>query len=133
MFRQWLCHPLADANKINARLDAVEAINSGGGFQEAFIMHLSKTPDLERLISRIHAGSTKAQDFLRVIEGFEQIRDAMEEITLYNQGEGLIGQLLAAMPDLKECLKQWESAFDREKAKCQGTLWVPKLWFLLIR
>jgi len=120
MFKQWVCHPLADPAKIGARLDAVESLNSNSGFQEAFATHLNKMPDLERLISRIHAGSSRAVDFLRVLEGFEQIRDAMDEITLYNEGGGLIGQLLASMPDLKGCLEQWESAFDREKAKTQG-------------
>jgi len=120
MFKQWVCHPLADSAKINARLDAVESLNSSNGLLEAFATHLNKMPDLERLISRIHAGSSRAPDFLRVLEGFEQIRDAMDEITLYNEGDGLIGQLLASMPDLKGSLKQWESAFDREKAKTQG-------------
>ncbi|KAG0643024.1 muts domain V-domain-containing protein [Tuber brumale] len=122
MFKQWVCHPLADSAKINARLDAVEFLNSNNGFQEAFATHLNKVPDLERLISRIHAGSSRAADFLRVLEGFEQIRDAMDEITLYNEGGGLIGQLLASMPDLRRSLKQWESAFDRGKAKTQGLL-----------
>lgn len=122
MFKQWLCHPLADANKINARLDAVDALNADAGFRDAFVSRLSKMPDLERLISRIHAGGSKAADFLRVLEGFEQIRDAMEEIQAHGEGEGLIGKLIASMPDLKKCLQSWESAFDREKAKNQGVL-----------
>ncbi|CAZ83140.1 unnamed protein product [Tuber melanosporum] len=122
MFKLWVCHPLADSDKINARLDAVESLNSNNGFQDAFVTHLNKMPDLERLISRIHAGSSRATDFLRVLEGFEQIRDAIDEITLYSVGGGLIGQLLTSMPDLKRSLKQWEAAFDREKAKSQGLL-----------
>lgn len=134
MFKQWVCHPLADSAKINARLDAVESLNSNNGFQEAFVTHLNKMPDLERLISRIHAGSSRAADFLRVLEGFEQIRDAMDEITLYNEGGGLIGQLLASMPDLKGSLEQWESAFDREKAKTQGRNldWGLSAWWIRI-
>lgn len=131
MFKQWLCHPLADPVKINGRLDAVESLNSDRSFQDAFITHLGKMPDLERLISRIHAGSTKAADFLRVLEGFEQIRDAMDEITLYNEGHGLIGQLLASMPDLKTSLEPWASAFDREKAKHQGMLRIGTGFLLL--
>lgn len=122
MFKQWLCHPLAGANEINARLDAVDALNADSEFRDAFVSRLSKIPDLERLISRIHAGSSKAVDFLRVLEGFEQIRDAMEEIQAHGEGQGLIGKLIAGMPDLKECLQPWESAFDREKAKTQGVL-----------
>lgn len=127
MFKQWLCHPLADAKKINARLDAVDALNADSGFRDAFSSRLSKMPDLERLISRVHAGSSKASDFLRVLEGFEQIRDAMEELQAHGEGEGLIGQLIASMPDLKECLQPWESAFDREKAKHQTQGIIP--WF----
>lgn len=122
MFKQWLCHPLSGANEINARLDAVDALNADSGFRDAFVSRLSKLPDLERLISRIHAGSSKAVDFLRVLEGFEQIRDAMEEIQAHGEGQGLIGKLISSMPDLKECLQPWDSAFDREKAKIQGVL-----------
>lgn len=122
MFKQWLCHPLVGVNEINARLDAVDTLNADTGFRDAFVSRLTKMPDLERLISRIHAGSSKAVDFLRVLEGFEQIRDAMEEIQVHSGGESLIGKLIASMPDLKECLQPWESAFDREKAKIQGVL-----------
>lgn len=122
MFKQWLCHPLASADKINARLDAVDALNADSGFRDAFVSRLSKMPDLERLISRIHAGSSKAVDFLRVLEGFEQIRDAMDEIQANGEGDGLIGKLIVSMPDLKECLQPWESAFDREKVRIQGVL-----------
>ncbi|KAL7268971.1 DNA mismatch repair protein msh6 [Rhizina undulata] len=122
MFKLWLCHPLADPKKINARLDAVDALNADSSFQDAFVNSLGKLPDLERLISRIHAGTSKAADFVRVLEGFERIRDAMEDIRKHGQGDGVIGQSLAMMPDLDECLKPWETAFDREKAKNQGVL-----------
>ncbi|KAH0610345.1 uncharacterized protein H6S33_011872 [Morchella sextelata] len=122
MFKQWLCHPLADADKINARLDAVDALNADTGFRDAFVSQLSKINDLERLISRIHAGTCKAIDFLRVLEGFEQIRDAMEDIQAHGEGEGLIGKLISSMPDLKECLQPWEAAFDREKVRSAGVL-----------
>jgi DNA mismatch repair protein MSH6 len=73
MLRQWVCHPLGDAAKINARLDAVEALNADLTITDRFTASLSKIPDLERLISRIHAGRCKATDFLKVLEGFEQI------------------------------------------------------------
>lgn len=117
MFKQWVCHPLADAEKINQRLDAVDAINSNHAFRDAFTTHLSKLPDLERLISRVHSGNCRAIDFLRVLEGFERIQTAVEEIKLYGPQEGLIGQLISKIPDLETLLKPWRSAFDREKVK----------------
>lgn len=68
LLRQWVCHPLADAEKINARLDAVDALNADSSITSNFTSSLSKLPDLERLISRVHAGRCKAQDFLKVLE-----------------------------------------------------------------
>lgn len=122
MLKQWVCHPLLDPAKIDARLDAVDALNANDTFRDVFTSQLSKLPDLERLISRVHAGSSRAVDFLRVLEGFERIQSAVEEIKLYGSGEGLIGQLLSKMPDLEALLKPWATAFDREKVKENGVL-----------
>lgn len=122
MLKSWVCHPLADAQKINARLDAVDTLNANDAFMATFVKQLSKLPDLERLISRVHAGSCKALDFVRVLEGFEQIQDAMEEIRRYGEGKGLIEDLLSNMPDLKKALQTWETAFNRDQAKSSNTL-----------
>lgn len=122
MLKQWVCHPLAEASKINARLDAIDALNANDTFRDVFTSQLSQLPDLERLISRVHAGSCRTIDFLRVLEGFERIQGAIEEIKLYGSGEGLIGQLLSKMPDLDSLLEPWGSAFDRQKVKDNGVL-----------
>ncbi|KAF3147528.1 DNA mismatch repair protein msh6 [Orbilia oligospora] len=117
-FRQWLCHPLSDAQKINARLDAVEAIMADSALLDAFTTQLNRLPDLERMISRIHAGSCKPADFLRVIEGFEQINVTMSEIKAYGGGgDGVIGELIESMPDLDGLLEPWNTAFNRKEAK----------------
>ncbi|PYH47363.1 mismatch repair ATPase MSH6 [Aspergillus saccharolyticus JOP 1030-1] len=125
MFKQWVCHPLVDANKINARLDAVDALNADSSVRDQFSSQLTKMPDLERLISRIHAANCKAQDFVRVLEGFEQIEYTMSLLKDSGSGEGVIGQLINAMPDLDSMLEYWKTAFDRTKAKENGIL-VPK-------
>ena len=122
MLRQWVCHPLADSTKINARLDAVDALNADTTVTESFTSSLGKLPDLERLISRVHAGRCKAQDFLKVLEGFEQIEYTMSILGEFGAGDGVIGQLISSMPDLSGCLDKWKSAFDREKAKQEGIL-----------
>ena len=122
MFKQWVCHPLMDAKKINARLDAVDALNADNTVRDRFSSQLTKMPDLERLISRIHAGRCKAQDFLRVLEGFEQIDYTMSMLKDVGSGDGVIGQLIASMPELGSLLKYWETAFDRKTAKDDGIL-----------
>jgi DNA mismatch repair protein MSH6 len=120
LLKQWVCHPLANATKINKRLDAVESIMNDDSFREMFIQNLSKLPDLERMISRVHAGATKAADFVRVLEGFERIQTAINEIRKRGDGDGLIGQILAQMPDLEKLLQPWETAFDRDKVRTDG-------------
>lgn len=125
MLRQWVCHPLADAKKISQRLDAVDALNADGTVMDRFTASLSRLPDLERLISRVHAGRCKAQDFVRVLEGFEQIEYTMSMLGSFGQGEGMLGQLITSMPDLAGALHHWKDAFDRTKAKDEG-LFIPQ-------
>jgi DNA mismatch repair protein MSH6 len=122
LLRQWVCHPLADAQKINARLDAVDALNADSTIMDNFSTSLSKLPDLERLISRVHAGRCKAQDFLKVLEGFEQIEYTISLLKQFGEGEGVIGQLIASMPDLASVLSPWKTAFDRDLARKEGIL-----------
>ncbi|KAH6720735.1 muts domain V-domain-containing protein [Leptodontidium sp. 2 PMI_412] len=117
MFRQWVCHPLADADKINERLDAVDMLNKDRTLSEQFIASMTRMPDLERLISRIHAGSCRPDDFVRVIDGFEQIEYTMSLLQAFGGGDGIVDRLIAAMPDLTKPLKFWKTAFDHSKAK----------------
>ena len=125
MLRQWVCHPLADAKKINQRLDAVDALNADGTVMDHFTASLVRLPDLERLISRVHAGRCKAQDFVRVLEGFEQIEYTMSMLDSFGKGEGVLGQLISSMPELAGALQPWKDAFDRNKAKDEG-LFIPQ-------
>ncbi|KAK8237760.1 muts domain V-domain-containing protein [Phyllosticta capitalensis] len=122
MLKQWVCHPLADARKINQRLDAVDALNADTTVMDRFTASLTKLPDLERLLSRVHAGRIKTQDFVKVLEGFEQIEYTMSLLSQFGEGEGIIGQLLSQMPDLANPLRYWRTAFDRTKAKADGIL-----------
>lgn len=123
LLRQWVCHPLADAHKINQRLDAVDSLNADSSIIDKFSASLSRLPDLERLISRIHAGKCRPQEFLKVIEGFEQIEYTMSILgTAGRGGDGVLGQLLTSMPDLVTALEPWREAFDRTLARQTGVL-----------
>ena len=122
MFKQWVCHPLMDIVRINARLDAVEVLLADRTILNNFTDQLARLPDLERIISRIHAGSCKAQEFARVLESFEQIDYTMSLLAKFGSGEGVIGHLISSMPDLKEPLTHWKTAFDHKKAKDAGLL-----------
>ena len=122
MFKQWVCHPLTEPTEINARLDAVDSLNADPSVRDRFHFQLSKLPDLERMISRIHAGSCKAQDFVKVLDGFEQIDYTMSMIRSGGVGDGIVGQLISGMPDLRDLLSSWKEAFDHAKARDEGLL-----------
>lgn len=122
LFRQWVCHPLCNIQKINERLDAVDMLNSDRSIREQFSSQMTKMPDLERLISRIHARVCKPEDFVRVLEGFEQIEYTMGLLSAFGGGNGLVDRLIASMPNLKEPLGYWETAFDRKKARDEKLL-----------
>jgi DNA mismatch repair protein MSH6 len=122
LFRQWVCHPLCNIDKINERLDAVDMLNSDRGIREQFCSQMTKMPDLERLISRVHAGACKPDDFVRVLEGFEQIEYTMGLLGAFAGGNGLVDRLIASMPNLQEPLSYWENAFNRQKARDEKLL-----------
>ncbi|WQF87848.1 Putative DNA mismatch repair protein MutS, core [Colletotrichum destructivum] len=122
LFRQWVCHPLCDIMRINERLDAVDMLNTDRGVREQFTSQMTKMPDLERLISRIHAASCKPEDFVRVLEGFEQIEYTMGLLGSFGGGNGLVDRLLSSMPNLNDPLSYWKTAFDRKKAKDEKIL-----------
>lgn len=117
LFRQWVAHPLCDPQRINERLDAVDMLNADAAVREQFASQLVKMPDLERLISRIHAGACKPEDFVRVLEGYEQIAYTMSLLSASNEGSGLVDRLLKSMPDLEEPLTYWKGAIDRRRAR----------------
>ena len=117
MFRQWVAHPLCDIRRLNERLDAVELLNKDPSIREQFASQLVKMPDLERLISRVHAGTCRAEEFVRVLDGLEQIEYTMTLLAAFRGREGVVDELISAMPNLEEPLSYWSTAFDRHQAR----------------
>ena len=67
LFRIWLCMPLREVADINARLDAVQDLLDHPTFEGQFTAIAKGLPDLERIVSRIHAKNCKVKDFLKVL------------------------------------------------------------------
>jgi DNA mismatch repair protein MSH6 len=122
LFRLWLCHPLRSARDINTRLDATDMLTSLPQIRDHFLATFNRLPDLERILSRVHAGRCKVKDFVRVLEGFQAIQEGVEQIKQMQEetGGGLLGKLLHSFGELKSLLEGWEHAFDWEKAKEEG-------------
>lgn len=117
LLKTWIVHPLLNKDDIELRLDSVDQLLEDPDLKYLIENHLSKLPDLERLLSRVHAGQLKLKDFTRVLEGFEEISKFMQKIKSAEL-KGLLNNLIGKFPeDLDECLNKWDDAFDRIKAK----------------
>lgn len=125
LLRQWICHPLCDIKKLNERFDAVDLLNADISTREQFSAQMTKMPDLERLISRIHAGNCRPDDFVKVLDGYEQIDYTMSLLKDWGGNKGILGRLVDSMPNLRDPLEYWKTAFDRSKAK-SDKIFVPE-------
>ncbi|ODV91803.1 hypothetical protein CANCADRAFT_75812 [Tortispora caseinolytica NRRL Y-17796] len=127
MLRNWLCRPLYSISHINARLDSIDQLIEDYTLQESVERLLVSLPDLERLLSRIHALSCKPKDFLRVIEGLEQIAVNMQKIKEHDL-RGELRTVVDSMPNLDSDLEPWVDAFDRQKLLNEGII-IPREGF----
>lgn len=73
LLKQWITHPLQDIAAINDRLDASDDINHICGFACSTRKVMSRLPDIERIIARIHTGSCKIKDFVSALESLQKI------------------------------------------------------------
>ncbi|KAG0227605.1 DNA mismatch repair protein msh6 [Actinomortierella wolfii] len=122
LFRRWLCHPLRSRQAIMARLDAVEDLMRVPGFLELFEERCTRLPDLERIISRIHAGSCKIAEFLTVLSTFRSLIKTIQKLVSYNDQfqSGKIPSILAEFPDLMGYIHYFDEAFDHRLAAEEG-------------
>lgn len=122
MMRKWLMHPLLRKRDIDQRLDTVDFLLSSSKVREELEYHLSKLPDLERLLSRVHSGNLKVKDFDRVIQGFETIVELFNGIKSFEL-KGALANYIKTIPEsLLPDVESWSNAFDRVKALNEGVL-----------
>ncbi|KAI9298967.1 DNA mismatch repair protein Msh6 [Neoconidiobolus thromboides FSU 785] len=121
LVKLWICHPLRDINLINQRLDAIQCIMDDMEIQE-FSKRLVGIPDLERILSRIHAGSINIKQLLTVIKAFKEIQLIFNELKplLTNSQSLLLKKIVNDFPDLTEKLSYFELGFDHELAIKEG-------------
>jgi len=118
-----MCHPLQDTSDINARLDAVDALNTNNKTRDLFANRFAKLADLERLISRVHAGKCTVKQFVTVLEGFGVIFDAVRDMqALLFEDTTLLGQIIRDVPNLVDTLEKLNNSFDTAHAREKGKI-----------
>jgi DNA mismatch repair protein MSH6 len=122
LFKQWICHPLQDVNSINARLDVIDELDKMGHMNDLVTM-LSKLPDLERVISRIHVKNCKVKDFMAVLSAFRQIEELFEAKDVSISSPELSALLGTQMDEeLIELLDYFNDAIKEKDAKMVGEM-----------
>ncbi|KAG8933876.1 DNA mismatch repair protein msh6 [Tulasnella sp. 419] len=126
LFRIWLCMPLRDISAINERLDAVDELMSSeaDNFHKIFTDVVKRLPDLERIISRVHAGSCKVADFLKVLHAFNNLNKGFERLidASNNFRSGSLRGLLKTAPSLDSYIKNIQDQFVRPADKEDSTV-----------
>ncbi|KAF9225721.1 DNA mismatch repair protein Msh6 [Gyrodon lividus] len=117
LFRIWLCVPLRDVSDINNRLDAVQELIDHATFEEAFTNLAKGLPDLERIVSRIHANNCKVKDFIKVLSAFRKLNEGLASLAENSESfesKTILG-LLRSAPDLTPHLKNVKSRYTIDK------------------
>jgi DNA mismatch repair protein MSH6 len=124
-FKRWVCHPLRSAVAIIDRQDAVEDLNGIKGVVDNLQSMFKKLPDLERLISRIHAGACKVKEFVSVLRAMESILTLSNDFEPHSQGfksKSLVKLVTGFSQNLLPALDYFKSAFNNNEALDSDTI-----------
>ena len=97
---EWLRHPLVDASKIEARLDAVEEFTATSLAREEMRAALDSVYDLERLLTRVSRGRADARDLRSLKDTLDAVPDA--KAALANAEAPLLRELRAELDELDD-------------------------------
>ena len=98
LLRTWMNQPLLDLRRLNARLDAVEALTYDEAIRQELARLLQRVSDVERLVNRLIIGKAGPRDLIGLRESLNTI-PALRE---------LIGQL----PPLHALLERLDACED---------------------
>ncbi|OQR81490.1 DNA mismatch repair protein Msh6 [Thraustotheca clavata] len=145
MFEDWLLKPLCSVPAIEARLDAIQDLIDNHSTVVEIRNILRGLPDLERLLSRIHAlGSThrstnhpdsraimyessiynvrKIKDFVAALNGFKASLKIVSLLGDSSINSKLLTQWVATFPELNDILTFFDKAFSHTVALKTGTI-----------
>jgi DNA mismatch repair protein MSH6 len=101
-------------NPVLDSLDAVQDLMKHPEVESSFSKLVTGIPDLERIVSRVHAKSCHVKDFLKVLSAFESLSKGLATIAeMSEEFEGnSVSGLLRQAPDLKKNIKRVRSFFN---------------------
>jgi len=80
LLRQWVGQPLLERDRLNARLDAVEALHGSGALRAELSQILRPITDIERLGNRLLAGRSLPRELLALADGLRAVPHIREKL-----------------------------------------------------
>ncbi|KAK9478843.1 muts domain V-domain-containing protein [Lipomyces japonicus] len=119
MLKKWVGHPLIDREKLEIRIEAVEEIKTSKDARlERLCVLMSKLPDLENGLIRIHYGQCSRSELLVVLRAFERISNTFSEPSDMKEFKSeLITKHFLALPNMKQEIAKFLTSFNHEAAQ----------------
>nr|WJN24931.1 mismatch repair protein [Pseudozyma pruni] len=113
LFKIWLVAPLATADAIRARQDAVEDLLKNPCFGDEFETFGKALPDIERIVPRVRAGKCRPRDFTAVLKGLVRFEKAIKQLRSQCEGfeTNVIDALLQSIPPVSAMARELQSSF----------------------
>uniref|UniRef100_V5EJI3 DNA mismatch repair proteins mutS family domain-containing protein n=1 Tax=Kalmanozyma brasiliensis (strain GHG001) TaxID=1365824 RepID=V5EJI3_KALBG len=113
LFKIWLVAPLATADAIRARQDAVEDLLKNPCFGDEFETFGKSLPDIERIVPRVRAGNCRPRDFTAVLKALVRFEKAVKELRAQCEGfeTNVIVDLLQSIPPVSTMARELQSSF----------------------
>ena len=105
LLKRWLSQPLTDASRVEARLDATEALSKDEQYQQVQ-EYLKQISDIERILARISLLTARPRDLSRLrdtLSVLPMLIGSLEAINL--PATKLLAEQIKPFTDLKELLK----------------------------
>jgi DNA mismatch repair protein MutS len=123
LLRRWLGQPLLELNQLQQRLDAVQFFFDDAFCRRGALDTLAKVPDLERILSRIQAGTVLPRELVALKDGIaavgrlsQQLRNAASSSVALagDDGTGPAGRLLGRLIPIPEVVALIEESIAPE-------------------
>ncbi|XP_034940997.1 probable DNA mismatch repair protein Msh6 [Chelonus insularis] len=148
LLRDWVCRPAGDKNVIHSRQEAISELRDVNHVVQEAKELLSSLPDLERLLSKVHAhgnaaiaenhpdsrafmfepttySKRKITDFIMTLEGFDNILKIMKLFESFESDliiKTTQTEPQGEFPKLREILNLFKNGFNHEEALKEGCI-----------
>ena len=117
LLRRWLGQPLLDLSALERRLDAVDSFHKDGLTRGAVAAALAGVADLERIISRVVAGTVAPRELLALKSGLETLPELREQVEQLGPSLEWLRAGLLPSPDVVSLI---EAAIEPEPSGAVG-------------